>query len=723
MLELGGSDLRVHGRRGRDACSPLSAVAEVDAAPALHAATEGWPAAVRLAVETLRELPSDGLGTRRSSACGGPAGRSTPTSPPRSSRASRLRCGSSSARSRRSSAFTRRAVRDARDRQCRGDPRRARPPRALRRAARHAGSAGSRSTPLVRDFAARSPRLPPSAEHGGPSCSAAAWLEHARRRRRAPCGCSQTPARPTAIAGLLARCRGRRCSRGGAVEIGRPRQRARCPRDLRDAASPSARGAGAPGARRLGGRARAASSRRAAGATSLPRPRLADGPHPPPARTARRGARHLRARPARRRREPRDEALLLAWTASARWLRGDAEALPRRRRSVHSRSPRRRATRRRSPPRTRCWRCWRRSRATAAQTTRTTSARSTSRSRAGDVLQLIRVRTNRGSRHVEEGAYEEAIAELEIALELADVAGFASFRALALTNRGEARCHLGQARGGDRRSRGGPAPLPAARLADGRLPAREARRGVLASAATSLSLAPPTKRRSRRPRRPDDIQGLVPALAGLARVLAVRRAGDGRARWRGVPSPHGARDGLRRRAPRRRAGSRSRAGDRSCGRVRRRGGHGGARSAATAPGWRTRSSCSALAADEPDAPSARGSRRRPPLWRDVREPARRGPSRVRSCALPRGGTTARAERRRRAPARRSARAATAAHLARLLRRLDEAAPPVAVQTLGRFRVLRDGEAVPLDRLAVEEGARPAQDPRRPARPARRRATF
>ena len=60
------------------------------------------------------------------------------------------------------------------------------------------------------------------------------------------------------------------------------------------------------------------------------------------------------------------------------------------------------------------------------------------------MLQLIRVRTNRGSRHVEECAYEEAIAELDLALRLADLAGFAAFRALALSNRGEALSKLGR---------------------------------------------------------------------------------------------------------------------------------------------------------------------------------------------------------------------------------------------------------------------------------------
>ena len=63
---------------------------------------------------------------------------------------------------------------------------------------------------------------------------------------------------------------------------------------------------------------------------------------------------------------------------------------------------------------------------------------------AGDVLQLVRVRTNRGSRHVEECSYEEAISELDHALRLADLTGFAAFRALALSNRGEALSRLGR---------------------------------------------------------------------------------------------------------------------------------------------------------------------------------------------------------------------------------------------------------------------------------------
>ena len=60
------------------------------------------------------------------------------------------------------------------------------------------------------------------------------------------------------------------------------------------------------------------------------------------------------------------------------------------------------------------------------------------------MLQQVRFHTNRGSLHLEQGFYEEAIAETDIALRLAALAGFTSFRALALANRGSAYYHLGR---------------------------------------------------------------------------------------------------------------------------------------------------------------------------------------------------------------------------------------------------------------------------------------
>ena len=63
---------------------------------------------------------------------------------------------------------------------------------------------------------------------------------------------------------------------------------------------------------------------------------------------------------------------------------------------------------------------------------------------AGDVLQIIRIRTNRGSRAIEEGSYVEALAELDLAVDLAERSGYQSFAALAFSNRGEAHLRLGR---------------------------------------------------------------------------------------------------------------------------------------------------------------------------------------------------------------------------------------------------------------------------------------
>ncbi|WP_214319186.1 BTAD domain-containing putative transcriptional regulator [Nonomuraea sediminis] len=64
--------------------------------------------------------------------------------------------------------------------------------------------------------------------------------------------------------------------------------------------------------------------------------------------------------------------------------------------------------------------------------------------RAGDVVQLIRIRANRASRHLDEGAYEEALAEVEIANRLADLVAFAPYAALTVSNRAKALIGLGR---------------------------------------------------------------------------------------------------------------------------------------------------------------------------------------------------------------------------------------------------------------------------------------
>ncbi|MEW5992229.1 MAG: tetratricopeptide repeat protein [Chloroflexota bacterium] len=138
--------------------------------------------------------------------------------------------------------------------------------------------------------------------------------------------------------------------------------------------------------------------------------------------------------------------------------------------------------------------------------------------RAGDALQAIRIRVNRGSRFSEEGYCHEALGELDIAIGLADLAGFAAFRALALSNRGEALVRLG-------RLDEAVVDLEAAKTLYQRLESRlisyplshlgdvHRERGdlVLARAAyeEAIAVAEPA----------GDLQGLVPSLAGLARVL------------------------------------------------------------------------------------------------------------------------------------------------------------------------------------------------------------
>ncbi|MFI6102103.1 BTAD domain-containing putative transcriptional regulator [Lentzea sp. NPDC051213] len=64
--------------------------------------------------------------------------------------------------------------------------------------------------------------------------------------------------------------------------------------------------------------------------------------------------------------------------------------------------------------------------------------------KAGDVLGVIRIRSNRASHHVEAGEHRTALQEIEEMLPLADITGFATYRAIGLHNRGEALLGLGR---------------------------------------------------------------------------------------------------------------------------------------------------------------------------------------------------------------------------------------------------------------------------------------
>ncbi|MEV5965761.1 tetratricopeptide repeat protein [Kribbella sp. NPDC051952] len=140
--------------------------------------------------------------------------------------------------------------------------------------------------------------------------------------------------------------------------------------------------------------------------------------------------------------------------------------------------------------------------------------------RAGDLLQAIRIRVNRGSHHIAEGDYGPGLKELDVAIELADRAGFAVFRALALNNRGEALLRLGrldEAIGELEASRALYQKLESKRVAQPLSVLGEVyrQRGDRAMARAcfeeAIAMGEETK----------DMQSLVPSLAGLARVLAV----------------------------------------------------------------------------------------------------------------------------------------------------------------------------------------------------------
>jgi DNA-binding SARP family transcriptional activator/tetratricopeptide (TPR) repeat protein len=221
-----------------------------------------------------------------------------------------------------------------------------------------------------------------------------------------------------------------------------------------------------------------------------------------------------------------DEALLLAWNATAHWLRGEGDAC----RSLAIEAT---ARARRSGD----------DRALAAAHTALALVAALDgdrlandshylraldhAERAGDLLQIIRIRLNRGSRLNEEGLYEEAIAELDMAIGLADLGGYAVFKAMALGNRGEARGHLGDlelavddlegAKAIFQRLGSMMVSYPLGQLAD-----VYRARGQIALARMAWSEAADVARVS------GDVQGLVPALAGLARLLAAEDPGTAR---------------------------------------------------------------------------------------------------------------------------------------------------------------------------------------------------
>jgi ATP/maltotriose-dependent transcriptional regulator MalT/DNA-binding SARP family transcriptional activator len=213
-----------------------------------------------------------------------------------------------------------------------------------------------------------------------------------------------------------------------------------------------------------------------------------------------------------------DAALLHAWHASALWLRGDADGSRRLAGRAHEIAEATGDDRALAAAHTVLAMLAALDGDRAANDAHYLRALEHAES-ARDVLQVIRIRVNRGSRNLEEGAYDAAIAELDLAIRLADLGGFGAFRALALTNRGESRLRLG-------RLEEAIADLEAARAIYQRMGTDDVaypmgilgdvyrERGDLALARAAYEEA------ARRSDAQGDVQALVPALAGLARVLA-----------------------------------------------------------------------------------------------------------------------------------------------------------------------------------------------------------
>ena len=388
---------------------------------------------------------------------------------------------------------------------------------------------------------------------------------------------------------------------------------------------------------------------------------------------------------------PADEALVLAWDASVSWLRGDAD----RTREVAGRSIE-------IAGRTGDDRALAAAHMALAlvaildgDMARSEEEHRTARlhaERAGDVLQLIRVLDNLGDHLLEQGRYAEALADLDGAVRLAEAVGFAAYQALALANRGQAQMelgHLDEAISDFRASKAIYQRLGSSWVAYAIV--REARihllRGDLALARAAyedaIRIAGGT----------GDRQILLPALVGLA--LTIVADDPGRARElvdRAMESGHGVTPMMAMVGAARVALA---VGDRETA-MRHA-------DAAIEAGWARRDRphlaralevrASVTAGDDPAAAMADLDRART-IWAECGSPTGEAWN-----VLARAGVLGGAERAaaaREAEARFLALGARGmATRARTMAELAEATarPPIAIEALGAFRVLRDGQPV------------------------------
>ena len=216
--------------------------------------------------------------------------------------------------------------------------------------------------------------------------------------------------------------------------------------------------------------------------------------------------------------EPAEEAQVLAWQAAMRWVRGEIEECEHLIRQAEALA----VTSSDNAALAAVYTT--QAMVAALRGDRRENERSYRRAldhaqRAGDVIQMVRIRTNMGSHFFEEGSYPEAIVELDAAIEMAELAGTQSFTGHAYANRGETYSRMG-------------------RLDDALRDLRQAQRiwEQLGSDDVGYALTylgdvqylrgGETEARSLYLRsialaeQHGDMQGLAPALVGLARVLS-----------------------------------------------------------------------------------------------------------------------------------------------------------------------------------------------------------
>ena len=389
--------------------------------------------------------------------------------------------------------------------------------------------------------------------------------------------------------------------------------------------------------------------------------------------------------------EPGEMGLLLAWTATAHWLRG--EVAPCRHLADQALSM-----------------------ATASGDHRALAAAHTvlamlaaldgdrrgndahyllalrAAEEAGDVLQTVRIRTNRASHFLEEGSYSEALQELEVAVKLAELTSFANFLALSLCNRGETKLRMGrldEALADLEQSRDRYQGIASSMVAYPLTAIGEVHRerGNLAQARAAFEEAAGVAEAS------GDQQGLVPALGGLATVLA----GEDPERARALAERAvGAGEGLDHVSALLAAGwVAAVTGDRWSARERAAAATAEARARRDRAGLAEALTLAALSAESPrrEAPRLREAAA---IWREIGNPLGEAKVELALAAIEPGPGAA--ARRRQAERQleglgvhgHRGRNAAAGPLA-LVGRGEE--PAVCIESLGGFAVLRDGELV------------------------------